>query len=255
MRIKAEPPAFMRNIKLTIAYDGTAYHGWQIQENARTIQGVLQEKIGIITGERISLTASGRTDAGVHALGQVANFRTESRIPLDALKRGVNSLTPDDTVILHMEAVGEDFHARYSARSKLYEYRILNSPMPSPIERNFSWHISQNLNLGTMREAAGTLLGAHDFSSFRAAKSDNLNPVRTLMTLEIEKKDDHMIAIRMRSNGFLRQMVRNIVGSLVDVGRGRLTPDDFEAIRDARDRTKAGMAAPPHGLFLVEVEY
>jgi tRNA pseudouridine38-40 synthase len=245
----------MRNIKLTIAYDGTAYHGWQIQENARTIQGVLQEKIGIITGERISLTASGRTDAGVHALGQVANFRTESGLPLDALKRGVNSLTPDDMVIQHIEEVGDDFHARYSARSKLYEYRILNSPVPSPIERNFSWHISQNLNLGRMREAAGTLLGAHDFSSFRAAKSDNLNPVRTLTTLEIEKKDDHMIAIRMRSDGFLRQMVRNIVGSLVDVGRGRLTPDDLEAILDVRDRTKAGMAAPPHGLFLMKVEY
>ena len=253
--IKAERPPFMRNIKLTIAYDGTAYHGWQIQENARTIQGVLQEKIGVITEERISLIGSGRTDAGVHALGQVANFRTESRLPLDALKRGTNSLTPDDIVIRHIEEVGGEFHARYGARSKLYEYRILNSLVPSPMERNFSWHIAHSLDLGTMRRAAGALLGTHDFSSFRSAKSDNLNPVRTLMTLDIEKKDDHMIVIRVRSNGFLKQMVRNIVGSLVDVGRGRITPDDFEAIRDARDRTKAGMAAPPHGLFLVEVEY
>jgi len=245
----------MRNIKLTIAYDGTAYHGWQIQENARTIQGVLQEKIGVITGERISLIGSGRTDAGVHALGQVANFRTESRIPRDALKRGVNSLTPDDIAIQRVEEVGYDFHARYSARSKLYEYRILNSPVPSPIQRNFSWHVSQRLNLSKIQEAAGTLVGTHDFSSFRSAQSDNLNPMRTLMTLEIGKRRDRMLTIRIRSNGFLKHMVRNIVGTLVDVGRGRLSPEEFEAIRDARDRTKAGMTAPPHGLFLMEVEY
>lgn len=245
----------MRNIKLTIAYDGTAYHGWQIQRNARTIQGVLQEKIGIITGETISLIGSGRTDAGVHALGQVANFRTESRIPRDALKRGLNSLTPDDIAVQRVEEVGDDFHARYSARSKLYEYRILNTPVPSPIQRNFSWHVSQRLNLGKMEEAGGSLLGTHDFSSFRAAQTDNLNPVRTLMTLEIGRRKDHMLTIRTRANGFLKHMVRNIVGTLVDVGRGRLTPDEFEAIRDARDRTRAGMAAPSHGLFLVEVEY
>jgi tRNA pseudouridine38-40 synthase len=245
----------MRNIKLTIAYDGTAYHGWQIQENARTIQGVLQEKIGVITGERISLIGSGRTDAGVHALGQVANFMTGSRISGDALKRGVNSLTPDDIAIERVEEVDHDFHARYSARSKLYEYRILNSPVPSPIQRNFSWHVSQRLNRRTMQEAAGTLVGTHDFSSFRSAQSDNLNPIRTLMTLEIGKRKDRIFPIRIRSDGFLKHMVRNIVGTLVDVGRGRLSPEECEAIRDARDRTRAGMAAPPHGLFLMEVEY
>ncbi len=245
----------MRNIKLIIEYDGTGYHGWQVQPDSPTIQGILEEKIGVITGERISLIASGRTDAGVHALGQVANFRTESQIPLCGIKRGVNSLLPDDIVIRRAEEANEDFHARFSAKSKLYEYRILNSPVSSPLERNFSWHVAQRLDLGRMRRAGEMLLGTHDFSSFRSAHSDNLNPVRTLMALEIRKSRNHMIAIRMRANAFLKQMVRNIVGTLVEVSRGRIEPEDFREILDARDRTKAGMAAPPYGLFLAEVEY
>jgi len=248
-------PTQMRNIKLTIEYDGTGYHGWQIQQNSPTIQGILQEKIGVITGEGISLIGSGRTDAGVHAIGQVANFRTESGISLEAIKRGVNSLLPDDIAIRRAEEVSDDFHARFSARSKLYEYRVLNSSVPSPIERNFSWHVSRRLDLGEMRKAAQMLLGTHDFSSFRSAQSDNLNPVRTLMTLEIRKRRNHMISIRVRANAFLKQMVRNVVGCLVDVGRGKLDPEDLGEILDARDRTEAGMAAPPHGLFLVKVEY
>lgn len=245
----------MRNIKLTIEYDGTGYHGWQIQPNLDTIQGILEEQIGVVTGERISLIASGRTDAGVHALGQVANFRTESRIPLHAIKQGVNSLVPDDIAIREVEEVADDFHARFSAKSKLYEYRILNSPVLSPIERNFSWHVSRRLDLGKMRKAAKVLLGTHDFSSFRSAQSDNLNPVRTLMSLEIRKRGNHIISVRTRANAFLKQMARNIVGTLVDVGRGRIDPQGLGDILSARDRTRAGMAAPPHGLFLVEVTY
>ncbi len=245
----------MRNIKLTIEYDGTGYHGWQVQPNLYTIQGILQERIGVITGERISLIASGRTDAGVHAFGQVANFRTESRISPDAIRQGLNSLIPDDIAIREVEEVGDDFHARFSAKSKLYEYHILNSPVPSPMERNFSWYVSRRLGLGKMRKAAQMLLGTHDFSSFRSAQSDNLNPVRTLMNLEIRSRRNHMITIRMRANAFLKQMARNIVGTLVDVGRGRIDPEDLGEILEARDRARAGMAAPPHGLFLVEVEY
>lgn len=245
----------MRNIKLTIEYDGTHYHGWQIQQNALTIQRVLQEKIGIITEERISLIGSGRTDAGVHALGQVANFRTESRISLAALQRGMNSLLPDDIAVRETEEVDGDFHARFSARSKLYEYRILNSPLRSAMERSFSWHVSRRLDLRKMREAGHLLVGTHDFSSFRSAQSDNLNPVRTLMTFEIRRRMNRMICIRMRADAFLKQMVRNIVGCLVDVGRGRLDPEGLRRILEAKDRTKAGMAAPPQGLFLVEVEY
>ncbi len=245
----------MRNIKLTIEYDGTGYHGWQIQPEVRTIQGTLEEKIGVIAGEQISLVASGRTDAGVHALGQVANFKTESRIPLEALKRGLNSLLPDDIAIKRVEVVSHDFHARFSARSKLYEYRIFNSTVSSPMERNFSWYVPERLNLRKMREAARLLLGTHDFSSFRASQSDNLNPVRTLMALEIERKRNKIIEFRMRADAFLKHMVRNIVGTLADVGKGKLHPECVEAILDARDRTHAGMAAPPNGLFLVDVEY
>jgi tRNA pseudouridine38-40 synthase len=245
----------MKNIKLTIEYDGTGYHGWQIQPNRRTIQGVLQERIETMTKEPISLIASGRTDAGVHALGQVANFRTESRIPLDAIKRGLNSLLPDDIAIQRVEAVRDNFHARFSARSKLYEYRVLNSLVPSPIQRNFSWHVSRRLDLEAMRRTAQMLLGTHDFSSFRSAHTDNLNPVRTLMKMEIQKKRHHMIAIRLRADAFLKQMVRNIVGTLVDIGRGKIDPEAMEAILHARNRPSAGMTAPPWGLFLVEVEY
>jgi tRNA pseudouridine38-40 synthase len=245
----------MRNIKLTIEYDGTGYHGWQIQPNYPTIQGILQERVGVITGERISLIASGRTDAGVHAFGQVANFRTESRISAESLKRGVNSLIPDDMAIREVEEVSDEFHARFSAKSKLYEYRILNRLVPSPLERNFSWHVSRRLELDRMRKAAEMLLGTHDFSSFRSAHSDNLNPVRTLMIMEIRKARNHMISVRMRANAFLKQMARNIVGTLVDVGKKRIDPEGLREILNARDRTRAGMAAPPHGLFLVEVEY
>ncbi len=245
----------MRNIKLTLEYDGTGYHGWQIQPNSSTIQGVLEEKIGIIAGQRITLIASGRTDAGVHALGQVTNFRTESSIPLEALKRGVNSLLPDDIAIKRVDTVSDDFHARFSAKSKLYEYRIFNNPVLSPMERNFSWHISQRLDLSKMQKAAEALLGTHDFSSFRSAQTDNLNPVRSMMAVEIKKKKNHIVSFRLRANAFLKQMVRNIVGTLVDVGRGKIEPGEFRGILEARDRTKAGMTAPPNGLFLVEVEY
>ena len=245
----------MRNIKLTIEYDGTGYHGWQIQPNCKTIQAILEEKIGVVTGEKVSLVASGRTDAGVHALGQVANFRTSSRIPTEDMGRAVNSLIPGDIAIREVEEISEDFHARFSAKSKLYEYRILNRPVPSPMERNFSWHISRKLELNKMRQAAEVLLGKHDFSSFRSAHSDNFNPVRTLMIVEIRRRRNRIVTIRMRANAFLKQMARNIVGTLVSVGKNKINPEDLKAILEARDRTKAEMAAPPRGLFLVEVEY
>jgi len=245
----------MRNIKLTIEYDGTAYRGWQVQPGRPTIQGMFQEKIGVMTRERVCLIASGRTDAGVHALGQVANFKTESRISLDSLHRGLNSLLPNDIAVKRVEEVGEDFHSRFSAKSKLYEYRIFNNPVPSPIEHRFSWHISQKLVMNNLREAGHTLLGTHDFSSFCSAHSDNMNPIRSMLSLEIQRNRSHILSIRLRANAFLKQMVRNIVGTLVDVGRERISPEGFKKILDARDRTKAGMTAPARGLFLVEVEY
>jgi len=245
----------MRNIKLTIEYDGTGYHGWQIQPNTPTIQGVLEEKIGVITGEHVALIASGRTDAGVHALGQVANFKTGSRISLQGLKRGLNSLLPNDIAVRRVEAVREDFHARFSAKSKLYEYRVSNSSVLAPMERDFSWHVPQRLDLEKMRVAARLLLGTHDFSSFRAAQSDNLNPVRTLMALEIRRNRKRIFSFRVRADAFLKHMVRNIVGTLMEVGRGKIAPESVTEILEAKDRTRAGTTAPPNGLFLVEVEY
>ncbi len=245
----------MRNIKLTIQYDGTGYHGWQIQPNTPTIQGVLEEKIGVITGECVTLIASGRTDAGVHALGQVANFKTKSQISLRGLKRGLNSLLPNDIAVTRVEAVREDFHARFSAKSKVYEYRVSNSSVLAPMERDFSWHVPQSLDLEKMRVAARLLLGTHDFSSFRAAQSDNLNPVRTLMALEIRRNRQRIISFRVRADAFLKHMVRNIVGTLMEVGRGKIVPESVTEILEAKDRTRAGMTVPPNGLFLVEVEY
>ncbi|MBW2055982.1 MAG: tRNA pseudouridine(38-40) synthase TruA [Deltaproteobacteria bacterium] len=245
----------MRNIKLTIEYDGTAYHGWQVQPNLNTIQGTLQEKIGVIAGESVLLIGAGRTDAGVHALGQVANFRTESRRPLEAFRKGVNSLLPPDIAVRGVEEVSLDFHSRLDAKGKVYEYRILNSPVCSPIRRRFSWHVPQRLDLSRMEEAGRVLLGTHDFTSFRSAGSDNLNPLRTLTGLEILKDADGVISIRIRADGFLKQMARNIVGTLVEVGRGARDPEDLEEILRMRDRRRAGIAAPPRGLFLVEVEY
>ena len=245
----------MRNIKLTIEYDGTDYHGWQVQPNCKTIQAILEEKIGVVAGEKVSLVASGRTDAGVHALGQVANFRTSSRIPTEGMGRAVNSLLPGDIAIREVEEISDDFHARFSAKSKLYEYRILNDPVRSPMERNFSWHIPRQLEINKMRQAAEVLLGKHDFSSFQSAHSDYLNPVRRLMTVEIRRGRNRIVTIRMRANAFLKQMARNIVGTLVSVGKDKISPEDLKAILEAKDRSKAGMAAPPGGLFLVEVEY
>jgi len=245
----------VRNIKLTIEYDGTGYHGWQIQPNCKTIQAILEEKIGVVTGEKVSLVASGRTDAGVHALGQVANFRTSSRIPTEDMGRAVNSLIPGDIAIREVEEISEDFHARFSAKSKLYEYRILNRPVPSPMERNFSWHISRKLELNKMRQAAEVLLGKHDFSSFRSAHSDNFNPVRTLMIVEIRRRRNRIVTIRMRANAFLKQMARNIVGTLVSVGKNKINPEDLKAILEARDRTAAGRLAPPQGLCLMWIKY
>lgn len=245
----------MRNIKLTMEYDGTAYHGWQIQPGLRTVQGVMREKIAHITQGEVNLIGAGRTDAGVHALGQVANFHTESKIELTALQRGLNSLLPADIVVRKAEEVSENFHARFSARSKVYEYHILNRPHPSAIRRNFAWFIPHTLNLSSMRSCGHLLIGTHDFSSFRAAGEESDHSIREVQRLEIESRQGDLIIVVMEANAFLREMVRSIVGTLVDVGKGKTTLAEFEKIFRARDRRRAGMTAPAHGLFLTEVKY
>ena len=246
----------MRNIKLVIEYDGSAFHGWQKQSNtSETIQQILEEKISIITQEKTKLMSSGRTDAGVHAVNQVANFKTSSAIPTGNLMLGINSLLPQDIVIKSVEDVDLEFHSRYSAKSKVYFYQILNRRARAGLYRNYSWHIRDRLNIETMQEAASFILGQHDFSSFCAANSDTEGTEREVIDLGFQRCPDDFIRFTIEATGFLKYMVRNIVGTLVYVGRGKFTPADFKKILDAKDRTQAGPTAPAQGLFLKEVKY
>jgi tRNA pseudouridine38-40 synthase len=245
----------MRNIKLVIEYDGTNYHGWQVQPHAVTIQEILEEKLATMTRERIHLTASGRTDAGVHALGQVANFRTSSSIPLEGFLRGLNSLLPADIVIKSAEEVEADFHAQLGAKGKTYRYVILNGPMPSALHRHTAWHVPHPLDLQRMERASHYLLGKQNFASFRAADADSSDPVREVFRAGWSVPEPPFLHFIIEANGFLKHMVRNIVGTLVEVGKRRISEEDFEVILAARDRRRAGMTAPAQGLFLVEVRY
>ncbi|MBI5327183.1 MAG: tRNA pseudouridine(38-40) synthase TruA [Deltaproteobacteria bacterium] len=245
----------MRNIKLIIEYEGANYAGWQIQKNLPTIQGTIQEKLKIMTGEDIELTASSRTDAGVNALGQTANFNTESRIQPYSFQMGLNALLPDDIVIKNAEDVFLDFDSRKDAKSKTYRYLILNRPYPSAIYRNFSWHVFQKLDIDAMRTAASLLIGKKDFTSFRAAECDALHSVREVLSFSIEKRDDGFLEFEVKGTAFLRHMVRIMVGTLTAIGKGKIKVEEFQTIIDAKDRRLAGITAPPHGLFLKEVEY
>lgn len=244
----------MRNIKLIIEYDGTDYHGWQYQPNARTIQGVMEEKVGRIVNEKVILAASGRTDAGVHALNQVANFRTESRISCEALHRGLNALLPNDIVVKDICEVDSDFHSRFSATGKVYTYQILNRSYPSALLSRFSWPIRYPLDMERMNEAVAGLIGEHDFSSFRASSCGAPHPVKTVNSAVFRKEGD-MLVFEIEATGFLHHMVRNIVGTLVDVGMRKRTPEWFKEVLTLRDRKVAGVTAPPHGLFLKDVKY
>lgn len=244
----------MRNIKLTIEYDGTGYHGWQVQADVRTIQGIIEGKLSQITGEQARLIASSRTDTGVHALGQVANFKTHSFLDAQSFLKALNSLLPEDIHIKDVEEVDEAFHARFSAKGKIYEYRILNGGIPSPFHRHFSWFVPGRLDLVRMRKAAMKLVGRHDYSSFCSACSMHTTTIRDIYEVTVGGKGG-LVVIRIEANAFLRQMVRNIVGTLVEVGRGRMTPSQFGDILEARDRRLAGIAAPAQGLFLVRVNY
>jgi tRNA pseudouridine38-40 synthase len=243
-----------RNLKLIIEYEGTRYHGWQRQGELPTIQKAIEEVIFTITREQASLASSGRTDAGVHARGQVANFTSNTRLPLHNLLRGMNSLLPADIRIREIADAPADFHARFSARSKTYIYNIDNGPVPSVFSRNFAWHVHERLDLDRMKEAAGFLPGEHDFMSFCAAGHETKTYVRRVIAAQFSRKGD-MIAFRIEATGFLKYMVRNLVGTLVHVGMERITPSCFRDIVEARDRKVAGPTAPPQGLFLECVTY
>ncbi len=245
----------MRNLKLIIEYDGTNYLGWQIQRQGPTIQGLIEEKLRFITNEEIHLIGSGRTDAGVHAIAQVANFKTNTSIDTNSLKRALNSLLPKDILIKKVEEAEEDFHARKHSKSKVYEYRILNKENPSVFLRQYSWHIPQRLNLVEMMRATEMLIGEHDFSSFRSSGSFTKTSVRRIIRAEWKRSQSGILRFEIEANGFLRQMVRAIVGTLVEVGRGRIDVQGFREILESKNRQKAGSTAPAHGLFLKEVKY
>jgi tRNA pseudouridine38-40 synthase len=249
-----DPKLFLVNIKLTIEYDGTNYLGWQMQPNGPTVQSVLEEAVSTFLRAPTRVTGSGRTDSGVHALGQVANFFCDRQPDLYRVQRGLNALTPEDITIKEVEIVPESFDARRDGRSRTYEYRILNRPSRSPFHLKYAWHVHDPLDLQCMREAIRCLEGEHDFSSFRAAGCDAPHPVRTVYRTALDQSGD-LLVFTIEATAFLRHMVRNIVGTLVEVGRGLRTAESFTELLEARNRTKAGPTAPPHGLFLMEVKY
>jgi tRNA pseudouridine38-40 synthase len=246
----------MRNIRLLLEYDGTNYHGWQSQAGSGmpTIQDSLEAALRQLTNEDCKTYSSGRTDAGVHAYGHVANFFTSRSIPADAWAPALNHLLPPDIRVLTSGEAPANFHARYSALGKTYQYRILNRRAPTALDRNRAWHVNSQLNIEIMRLAAARLIGRHDFSAFRGARCGAKSPVRTLTRLDVIEREN-FVEIWCEAESFLQYMVRNISGTLVEVGLGRFSPDDIERMLESRDRTEAGRTAPPQGLFLMKVVY
>ncbi len=255
----------MRHIRLIIEYDGTEYHGWQSQKAGGTIQDIMREKIFAITGEKAMLTGASRTDSGVHALGQVAAFGTRSGLSPDVIMRALNAKLPADIRILGSEETNSDFHPRYAADRKSYFYILSTSKLRSAFLYKYMWNVKTGLNIHSMREAAHTILGEHDFSSFMGSGCGSKTRVRTVHSLDISRHRTinfmtahirgDFIKIRIEANAFLRHMVRNIVGTLVEVGRGNLSPEMLSKILKCRDRTAAGPTAPAQGLFLEKITY
>ena len=244
----------MKRIKLTIAYDGTNYCGWQIQPNGITIEEVINKALQKLTGEPILVIGASRTDSGVHAMGNVAVFDTETSIPPERIAMALNQRLPEDIVIVKSEEVPLDFHPRYCDCSKTYEYHIINTRIPIPTKRLTNYFVSYNLNFEHMRQAASYLVGEHDFVSFCNVRTDVENTVRTITALDIIENGNE-ITIRITGNGFLYNMVRIIVGTLIRVGRGFYTPEKVKEILEAKDRKAAGVTAPAHGLMLMEIKY
>ncbi|TCK06428.1 tRNA pseudouridine(38-40) synthase TruA [Phorcysia thermohydrogeniphila] len=245
----------MRNVKLTIEYLGTNYYGWQILPGKPTVAGKITEVVEKILNHPVKLTGASRTDAGVHALGQVANFKTEKDIPLYKIQLALNGLLPPDIKIVNVEEVPLDFDARRSAQGKRYRYRVFNRKVPSPFEYKRAWFLPYELDFDAMEEAKKYLIGTYDFTSFsKADKRKQVNPVRTVNAIEILKKGD-VVEFVFFGKSFLRHMVRVMTAVLVEVGKGRLRPEDVEFIREKRDRTFAPFLAPPDGLYLEKVYY
>ncbi len=245
----------MRNIKLVIEYDGKEFNGWQKQPNKLNIQGTIEKAIEAITKEKVELMASGRTDAGVHALGQVANFKTNSNIPIDKFAIAINSNLKKSIIIKSAEEVDEKFHSRLSCKKKTYRYIINNSKYGTAIYRNLETCIKEKLDIEKMKEAVKYFEGEHDFKAFKASGTSSKSSVRTIYKAEVIEKENDRIYVELTGNGFLYNMVRIIVGTLVEVGMGKIEPQDIKGIIDSKDRKNAGKTLPPQGLYLLRVEY
>lgn len=257
----------MRHIKLILQYDGSDYSGWQIQRKEKTIQSLMEDAVFTVTEERVRVTGAARTDAGVHAFEQVAAFKTQSSLEPHVLLRAVNANLPHDIRVINAEECTADFHPRYSAKSKTYSYIISYGGAYSVFLRRYSWQIPYELSrsIGTMKEAANFLIGRHDFSCFRASGCNSKNPVRTISKLVISefssvefmsfKVNIPVIKIGIQADAFLRHMARNIVGTLVEVGRGKISPLRVKEILESKDRCSSGPTAPACGLFLEKIDY
>lgn len=243
-----------KRIKLTIAYDGTNYCGWQVQPNGITVEEVVNKALGKLTGEAIAVIGASRTDSGVHALGNVAVFDSATSIPPERIAMALNQRLPDDIVVVQSEEVAPDFHPRYCDCEKTYEYHIINTRTPIPTKRLTNYFVSYDLDVSKMQQAADYLVGEHDFVSFCNVRTQVEDTVRTVTELEVLRQGEE-ITIRISGNGFLYNMVRIIVGTLIRVGRGFYTPENVKEILEAKDRKAAGVTAPAHGLMLVEIRY
>jgi tRNA pseudouridine38-40 synthase len=249
----------MQAFKLTLAYDGTDFAGFQRQSNARSVQQVLEEVLAPIEGGEVTVAGAGRTDAGVHALGQVASFVLARPIEPNQLHQALNAVLPEDVRVLIVEPAPEGFNARFLARSKIYRYRIFNGKVFSPFERRYALHVSRKLNFEAMKEAAAELVGEHDFGSFQAAGGKVLTTVRTVTQSEWSERPldggGRLLTYEIAGTGFLKYMVRNIIGTMIEVADGRRAAGSMHSLLGAHDRSEAGPTAPPHGLYLVRVAY
>jgi tRNA pseudouridine38-40 synthase len=254
----------MRTLKITVAYDGTRFVGWQRQAEGESIQGWLEAGLARFEGAPVTVNGAGRTDAGVHALGQVASAKVSFRHEAAAVVRGLNANLPEDIRVLAVEDADPEFHARFSARSKTYRYLLRNAPRADPFGRHYTWHLAEPLDLAAMRAAAATLVGRHDFAAFRSTGSETHGTIRTItrsVLLPVEPGivavpgEAGLLAYEIDGDGFLRHMVRAVVGTLVEIGRGWRPAGGMAALLDGGNRTQAGATAPPQGLFLVRVDY
>jgi len=250
-----DAPPQGQKFRLLIEYDGRAYCGWQRQKDDPSIQGTIETALGRMTRQAVTLHGAGRTDAGVHALRQAAHFVCPTPLDATALLKGLNSLLPPDIVIHACEPVAPDFHARFDARAKTYRYRILNRPRRAALGRHYAWHIFRPLDLDAMQAGAAAVVGRYDFKAFENTGSPRQHTVREVQRAAWRRSADDYLVFDITADGFLKFMVRNIVGTLVAVGLGKIRPEEVAVIRDSGDRRRAGAAAPPQGLFLLQVHY